>query len=175
MRGSIYTKRDRQRAETLYTCSGLPLAKVARTTRISAKTLRRWSQAGGWNERRATYRRTALTLPEHMQARALKMEQWADEEGEQAKTAKEVHAAMRSSTKALYALAVADRVYRAHAKMYHIDEAAIAVFFLQDLMGWFQNRDRKLAQSMAAYLPAYARHMRSQTRLGFTPDPQDDE
>ena len=79
MRGSTYTKRDRKRAENLYICSGLTRAKVASITQISAKTLMRWSQADGWNARRATYRTTALTLPERMQALALKIQRWADE------------------------------------------------------------------------------------------------
>lgn len=174
MRGSIYTKRDRQRAETLYICSGLTLAKVARFTQISAKTLRRWSQAEGWDARRATYRRTALTLPERMQAQALKMEQWADEEKEQAQTVKEIRAAMRSASTALYALSVADRSYRAHINMYHLDEAAIALFFLRDMLTWYRAKDRELAKSIAAYLPEYAAHLKSQTRLGATPDRQDD-
>ena len=49
-----------------------------------------------------------------MQAHALKMQAWAEEEKEKATTPRELNASVESGNKAMYALYLADQAYRAH-------------------------------------------------------------
>ena len=109
-----YSGRERHHAESLYVCSGLTLAKIEQTTGIHLNTLSRWAKAEDWTQRRETYRALALTVPEIMQAHALKMQAWAEEEKEKATTPRELNASVESGNKAMYALYLADQAYRAH-------------------------------------------------------------
>ena len=117
---SPYSGRERHHAERLSVCSGLTRAKIEQTTGIHLNTLSRWAKAEDWAQRRDTYRALALSVPEIMQAHALKMQAWAEEE--KATTPRELNASVESGNKAMYALCLADQAYRAHAKMNHLDE-----------------------------------------------------
>ena len=111
---SPYSGRERHHAERLSVCSGLTRAKIEQTTGIHLNTLSRWAKAEDWAQRRDTYRALALSVPEIMQAHALKMQAWAEEE--KATTPRELNASVESGNKAMYALCLADQAYRAHAK-----------------------------------------------------------
>ncbi len=119
---SPYSGRERHHAERLSGCSGLTRAKIEQTTGIPLNTLSRWAKAEDWAQRRDTYRALALSVPEIMQAHALKMQAWAEDEKEKAGTPRELNASVESGNKAMYALCLADQAYRAHAKMNHLDE-----------------------------------------------------